>query len=59
MTNSLKIFIFSIIALVFSYAIINIFVIQLTILQFLSIEVINTFLTYLHQNFRKSLIIVK
>lgn len=58
MTNSLKILIFSLVTLFFSYTIINIFVIQLTVLQFLGIEVINTILTYTHKKFRKSLISV-
>jgi hypothetical protein len=58
MTNSLKILIFSLVTLFFSYTIINIFVIQLTVLQFLGIEVINAILTYTHKNFRKSLISV-
>jgi uncharacterized membrane protein len=56
MTNSLKVLIFSLVTLLFSYTIINIFVTSLTVLQFLGIEIINMFLTYIHKKYRKSLI---
>jgi len=58
MTNSLKILLFSLVTLLFSYTIINIFVVQITVLQFLGIELINLFLTYIHKNYRKSLVII-
>jgi len=59
MTNSLKILLFSLVTLLFSYTIINIFVIQITVLQFLGIELVNLVLTYIHKNYRKSLIVIK
>jgi uncharacterized membrane protein len=59
MTNSLKILLFSLVTLFFNYTIINIFVIQITVLQFLGIELVNLFLTYIHKNYRKSLIAIK
>jgi uncharacterized membrane protein len=59
MTNSLKILLFSLVTLLFSYTIINIFVIQITVLQFLGIELVNLVLTYIHKNYRKSLIAIK
>jgi uncharacterized membrane protein len=59
MTNNLKILLFSLVTLFFSYTIINIFVIQITVLQFLGIELVNLFLTYIHKNYRKSLIAIK
>jgi uncharacterized membrane protein len=58
MTNSLKILLFSLVTLLFSYTIINIFVVQITVLQFLGIELVNLFLTYIHKNYRKSLVII-
>jgi|688.fasta_scaffold255721_3 hypothetical protein len=59
MTNSLKILLFSLVTLLFSYTVINIFVIQITVLQFLGIELVNLALTYIHKNYRKSLIVIK
>lgn len=58
MTNSLKLLLFSLTGMFFSYTIINIFVIHLTVLQFLGIELINMVFTYIHKKYRNSLILV-